>query len=308
MIDKDKSLKEASVKKIEELEKLVAEKTEILNQSAKDLKLLKNKLIQHEKMATLGMLSAGIAHEIKNPLNFVNNFSELSIEYIDEIQENLEKLEKNEITKDINLSLQDIKSNLHKIQQHGLRVNRIVKSMLLHARGSNGKSEPTDINDLIREYINLAFHGMRAGKNPINVSIEMDLDDRIGMVLLIPEDFSRVILNLCNNAFDAMREKNQMSEGKKMDSEKKYSSKLKITSKLLGKEFIISVEDNGLGIPANIKDKLMQPFFTTKKGNAGTGLGLSISNEIIKAHQGRLEIETKIGEFTRFDIFLPHNS
>jgi signal transduction histidine kinase len=308
MIDKGKSLKELSVKKIEELEQLVAEKTEMLDQSLKDLKLLKNKLIQHEKMATLGMLSAGIAHEIKNPLNFVNNFSELSIEYIEEIQENLEKLEKNEITKDINNSLQDIKSNLHKIQQHGLRVNRIVKSMLLHARGSNGKSEPTDINDLVREYINLSFHGMRAGKNPINVSIEIDLDDRIGMVQLIPEDFSRVILNLCNNAFDAMREKNQMAEGQKTDSKEKYSPKLKITSKILGKEFLISVEDNGLGIPDNIKDKLMQPFFTTKKGNAGTGLGLSISNEIIKAHQGRLEVETKIGEFTRFDIFIPQKN
>jgi signal transduction histidine kinase len=284
-----------------ELEKLVKERTAELEESLSDLKSTQAQLIQSEKLASLGQLTAGIAHEIKNPLNFVNNFSELGLEYVTEIREALEELDANDITEEISALLTDVEVNLKMVHQHGTRADNIVKSMLMHSRGGTGKLEPTDLNALIREYANLAFHGMRAGKAPINVKIEYDLDESIKHVDLNPEDFSRVILNLCKNAFDAMRTKTL--------SEQNYNPILKVSTKKAGDGFVsIAVEDNGPGIPEHIKDKLFQPFFTTKKGTDGTGLGLSISHDIIQKNNGNITILSEENVSTRFEINLPIES
>jgi signal transduction histidine kinase len=268
-----------------------------------ELKSTQAQLIQSEKMASLGELTAGIAHEIKNPLNFVNNFSEVSLEMMDEALEELQQIGKNKHAAETAAILADIKSNLGKIHEHGSRADGIVKSMLLHARGGDGKMEPTDLNALIKEYVNLAFHGMRAGKNPINVDVKLQLDERIGEVPLIVEDFSRVILNLCNNAFDAMR----TSSVEHSLNSNNYSPKLTVSTKTESSHILIEVQDNGPGIPDAIKDKILQPFFTTKKGTEGTGLGLSITHDIVKAHGGKISIKTKVGEGTVFIIKIALN-
>ncbi|MGY6523150.1 MAG: sensor histidine kinase [Mongoliitalea sp.] len=277
-------------------------------------------LIQQEKLASLGQLTAGIAHEIKNPLNFVNNFSEIGTELLEEVFEELDKLEDSTTKKEIVAILQDVKVNLSKIHEHGTRANGIVSSMLMHSRGGSGKMEPTDLNAHVKEYINLAFHGMRAGKNPINVDIQYDLDENIGSINLIEEDFSRVILNLCNNAFDAMRERVLKTQSKRpayqSDNQKiqdrssstmQFIPKLKVTTTLVKGQVRISFEDNGIGIPEAIKDKILQPFFTTKKGTEGTGLGLSISHDIVKRHSGILHVESEVGVGTKFTISLSKN-
>ena len=263
-----------------------------------NLKAAQEQLIQQEKLASLGQLTAGIAHEIKNPLNFVNNFSELSMEYVDEIYESVEKLDQNETTSDIKSLLGDVRGNLAKIFQHGSRADGIVRSMLMHSRGGKGIKEPTDLNELIKEYVNLAFHGMRASKNPINVDIKVQLEEELPKVMLNPEDFSRVILNLCKNAFDAMRDKTELLG-------KDYLPKLSVSTKNLEDSVMVVVEDNGPGVPEDIRDKLLMPFFTTKKGTEGTGLGLSITHDIIKDHEGVLEIDSIVGDYTRFIILIP---
>ncbi|NGP77379.1 hypothetical protein G3570_12090 [Balneolaceae bacterium YR4-1] len=286
-----------------------------LEDSIEKLTAAQDQLIQQEKLASLGQLTAGIAHEIKNPLNFVNNFSDLSLEMIDELIDEMKggKLEEAE------LLAKDISRNLSKIHDHGSRADRIVKSMLEHSRGGSGEMAPTPLNPLIKEYVNLAFHGMRARKNPINVDIVLDLDENVGEVEMLGEDFSRVILNLCNNAFDAMREKlsekshvkNKKSPSLEVgsseesgsqqselgdDSSNDYEPRLTARTRQKGSNVIIEIEDNGPGIPEEMKDKILQPFFTTKKGNQGTGLGLSITNDIIKAHGGSLDIESEPGK------------
>jgi signal transduction histidine kinase len=258
-----------------------------------ELKSTQAQLIQQEKLASLGQLTAGIAHEIKNPLNFVNNFSDVSIEMIDEALEELQQIGDNKHATETAAILADIQSNLTKIHEHGTRADGIVKSMLMHSRGGTGKMEPADLNALIKEYVNLSFHGMRAGKNPINVTIDLQLDEQIKTVPLVEEDFSRVLLNLCNNAFDAMRE-----------TADKRPPTLTVRTKLESKQVLIEVEDNGPGIPDAIKDKILQPFFTTKKGTQGTGLGLSITNDIIKAHGGSLDIESS-AKGSIFKIHIP---
>ena len=268
------------------------------NEAINDLRAIQQQLLQREKLASLGQLTAGIAHEIKNPLNFVNNFSELSMDFIQEIEEELDKLAPSPEKGNILELLSDVKSNLHKIKHHGSRADSIVKSMLMHSRGGTGTIDPTNLNDLIREYVNLAFHGMRANKNPINVEIKLDLDENLPKINLNAEDFSRVILNLSKNAFDAMRDKIE-SKGST------YKSVLTLQTQDLGDKVLIVVEDNGPGVPDEIRDKLLTPFFTTKKGTEGTGLGLSITHEIIKTHEGTLEIESEIDQFTRFKITLP---
>ena len=294
------------------LEQQVEERTSELNQTLENLKSTQSQLIQQEKLASLGQLTAGIAHEIKNPLNFVNNFSEVSIELIEEAQDELKSVE---TSHDLSLQtiselLDDVQTNLHKIHEHGSRANNIVSSMLQHSRGGSGKKEPTDLNALIKEYVNLCFHGMLAGKNPINVDIQLDLDDSIGDVPLISEDFSRVILNVCNNAFDAMRTVESQNfailPGVKSKSESRnYTPKLTIRTKKSGDAITIELEDNGSGIPQDIKDKVLQPFFTTKKGTEGTGLGLSISHDIVKAHGGEIIVESEEGKGTEFTIKIP---
>ena len=195
--------------------------------------------------------------------------------------------------------LDDIEANLHKIHEHGSRADSIVKSMLQHSRGGSGKMEATDLNAIIKEYANLAFHGMRAGKDPINVDIALDLDETVGDVPMIGEDFSRVILNLCNNAFDAMRDKLTEVGGPKTG----YVPKLTVRTHQADGTVTIEIEDNGPGIPDEIKDKILEPFFTTKKGTQGTGLGLSITHDIIKVHGGNLNIHTQPGQ-TVFAITL----
>jgi signal transduction histidine kinase len=325
-------------------------------------------LIQQEKLASLGQLTAGIAHEIKNPLNFVNNFSSVSLELVDEAIDEVEKIkggradvEGGDPAPDVALVsdiLSDIKTNLQKIHEHGSRADGIVKSMLQHSRGGSGKMEPTDLNSLVKEFANLAYHGMRAGSNPIDAEITLDLDSSIGEVPLVYEDFSRVILNICTNAFDAMRGSGigeqgsattpkasnfinsgavipegpspQVTGGAVISNElsglpqvtgglvipNELSGLPEVTGGLVipnelsgmpqvtgggtahltvrtrreGDRVVIEIEDNGPGIPDDIKDKILQPFFTTKKGTQGTGLGLSITHDIVKAHGGDLTI------------------
>ena len=277
-----------------------------LNATLSELQTMQQQLVQQEKLASLGQLTAGIAHEIKNPLNFVNNFSELSVELVDEVREEfrIQKSGDRSSNSEIYDLLDDIEMNLRKIHEHGSRADSIVKSMLEHSRGGTGKMEATDINALIKEYVNLTFHGMRAGKEPINVDIRYELDDDIGEVPLIAEDFSRIVVNLVNNAFDAMREKVENSESGSQNSEG-FSPTLIARTKLVGDKIHIEIEDNGPGIPDEMKDKILQPFFTTKKGTQGTGLGLSITNDIIKAHGGQLFIETTSEKGSTFIISIP---
>jgi signal transduction histidine kinase len=308
-------------------------------EALKELKATQNQLVQQEKLASLGQLTAGIAHEIKNPLNFVTNFSEVSVELVEEAREELRQMTDDRGPENSPLALasrdlgegsaeaarrrgvsdeaqnpallieilDDIEMNLRKIHDHGSRADGIVKSMLQHSRGGSGKMEPTPLNPLIKEYVNLAFHGMRAGKGPIDVDIDLQLDEQVGDVPLVAEDFSRVILNLCNNAFDAMREKdlspNPSPEGEGRRGEGKYSPKLTVQTEKKDGAVTIEIEDNGPGIPDDIKDKILQPFFTTKKGTQGTGLGLSITNDIVKAHGGEMQIVSQPGS-TVFSIRL----
>ncbi|MGB7842571.1 MAG: ATP-binding protein, partial [Salinimicrobium sp.] len=291
----------------------LSEKDASLIQSRELVKKNREQLLHKEKLANLGQLSAGIAHEIKNPLNFINNFSELSKEYITEVFENLEQMKENSVPKEVIELLKNVQINLEKIHDHSSRVDRIVRSMLMHSRGEGGNKELTDLNGLIKEFVNLAFHGMRANQKPINVDISLDLDENIEPVVINPEEFSRVILNLCNNAFDAMREKILMRESANLAvvgdssnlSRKKYLPKLKVSTKQKVGSVNICIEDNGSGVPNDIKDKLMMPFFTTKRAKEGTGLGLSITQDIIKDHKGRINISSKENEFTRFNITLP---
>lgn len=270
-----------------------------LEKAHEQLKSAQVQLVQQEKLASLGQLTAGIAHEIKNPLNFVNNFSDVSIELIEEARDEIkDKLPTDgQLLKDI---LADIETNIRKIHKHGKRADGIVKSMLQHSRGGNTTKETKDINALVKEYVNLSFHGMRAGSRPINVDISMHLDDKILPVPVIAEDFSRVIVNLCNNSFDALREK----ANKKHEAGEPFNPALTVRTEQSEKGVRIRIIDNGPGIPEEVMDKIMQPFFTTKKGTEGTGLGLSISNDIIKAHGGELEVSSSEKEGTIFTINL----
>jgi signal transduction histidine kinase len=305
-----------------------------LIRTLEELKAAQDQLVQQEKLASLGQLTAGIAHEIKNPLNFVNNFSEVSLELVEEAREEVRretddggresekaqlrqgfdeqakvKSEKSGDAISVNVEttslileiLNDIEANLRKIHEHGSRADGIVKSMLMHSRGGDGKIEPTPLNPLIKEYVYLAFHGMRAAKDPINVDIDLLLDETIVEVSLIAEDFSRVILNVCSNAFDAMRDK-LTGDGRPGTG---YVPKLTVRTHQTVSDITIEIEDNGPGIPDEIRDKILQPFFTTKKGTQGTGLGLSITNDIVKAHGGSLKIGSEIDKGSTFIIELP---
>ncbi|MFN1834775.1 ATP-binding protein [Balneola sp. MJW-20] len=295
------------LQKTEKQARLIREERDRLEQTLKELHATQDQLIQQEKLASLGQLTAGIAHEIKNPLNFVNNFSDLSVELIDEVREEIESVQEihdSPQMDEINAILDDIKANLQKINEHGTRADSIVKSMLQHSRGGAGSMEPTNVNNLVREYVNLAFHGMRAGKDPISLDIDLNLDESLTEVPMIAEDFSRVILNLCNNAFDALREKGKV----KSETGEEFRPELSVSTSKSKTNIVIEISDNGPGIPEEIKDKILQPFFTTKKGTQGTGLGLSITNDIIKAHGGTLEIYANEPEGSRFSILIPEKA
>jgi len=263
-----------------------------------ELKSTQSQLIQSEKMASLGELTAGIAHEIQNPLNFVNNFSEVNKELLEELKaERLKQnAERDEGTE--NEIINDVIENEEKINHHGKRADAIVKGMLQHSRTSTGKKEPTDINALADEYLRLSYHGLRAKDKEFNATMQTDFAESIGKINIIPQDIGRVLLNLYNNAFYAINEKSkQHIEG--------YEPTVSVNTKKVGDKILISVKDNGNGIPQKVVDKIFQPFFTTKPTGEGTGLGLSLSYDIIKAHGGEIKVETKEGEGSEFMVFLP---
>ena len=282
----------------ETLEQQVQERTAALHQSLEHLRDTQSQLIHSEKMASLGELTAGIAHEIQNPLNFVNNFSEVNKELVDELQLEL----KSGKIEDAMLISNDIKANEEKINHHGKRADAIVKGMLQHSRSSTGIKEPTDINALCDEYLRLSYNGLMAKDKSCNATIKTDFDNSIGNINIIPQDIGRVILNLLTNAFYAA---SLPSKGGFSGPDKGKAPNVWVGTKKEGGKVLISVKDNGPGIPQKIVDKIFQPFFTTKPTGEGTGLGLSLSYDIIKAHGGEIKVETKEGEGSEFIIQLP---
>jgi signal transduction histidine kinase len=252
-------------------------------------------------MASLGELTAGIAHEIQNPLNFVNNFSEVNTELIEEMKEEIDKGN----IKEVRAIANDIADNEQKINHHGKRADAIVKGMLQHSRSSSGVKEPTDINALADEYLRLSYHGLRAKDKSFNVTLQTNFDvglssgqGGIGKINIIPQDIGRVLLNLYNNAFYAA------CEGVVKNPQLKHEPTVWVSTKKVGDKVFIYVKDNGTGISQKVLDKIFQPFFTTKPSGQGTGLGLSLAYDIIKAHGGEIKVETKEGEFTEFIIQL----
>ena len=290
----------------EKLEFIVAERTaEITKQKDElmhaftELKNTQSQLIQSEKMASLGELTAGIAHEIQNPLNFVNNFSEVSNELIEEMNEEIEKGDLEEAK----LIASDIKQNLEKINHHGKRADSIVKGMLQHSRSSSGTKEPTDINKLADEYLRLAYHGLRAKDQSFNATLETNYDIKVGLLDVNPQDLGRVILNLITNAFYTVKEKSSLARV----NDHEYKPTVSITTIKKPNSVEIKVKDNGNGISEAVKEKIFQPFFTTKPTGQGTGLGLSMSYDIIsKSHEGELKVDTIQGKGTTFTITLPN--
>ncbi len=277
------------------LEERVKHRTAQLSKSVDDLKSTQAQLIQSEKMASLGELTAGIAHEIQNPLNFVNNFSELSNELVDEMKDEFKKGDTEE-----GFSIaDDIKQNLTKIAHHGKRADAIVKGMLAHSRAGKGEKEPTDINALAEEYLKLSYHGLRAKDKSFNADFKTDFDPNLPKVNVVPQDIGRVLLNLINNAFQAVNERSKKGElGYK--PEVSVETQLKTNNQIL-----ITISDNGPGIPEDIKEKIFQPFFTTKPTGQGTGLGLSLSYDIVKAHGGELNVESTEEQLTTFKLTIP---
>jgi two-component system, NtrC family, sensor kinase len=281
------------------------QKTKVEN-TLKELTATQAQLIQSEKMASLGELTAGIAHEIQNPLNFVNNFSELNKELINELEGERLKAEGERNKEFEDQLMNDIKQNLEKIDQHGKRADSIVKGMLQHSRLSTGQKEPTDINALAEEYLRLSYHGMRAkdkslsaGQPGFNLELHTDFDKKVGKISVIPQDIARVLLNLYNNAFYSVNEKLKKNH-------KNYEPTVSVTTKKMNEKVIIAVKDNGTGISEKVRDKIFQPFFTTKPAGQGTGLGLSLSYDIItKEHGGEIKVESKEGEGAEFVIQLP---
>jgi signal transduction histidine kinase len=282
----------------------VEARTRELTASLDNLQTAQDRLVQTEKLASLGQLTAGIAHEIKNPLNFVNNFSSVSTELIEELQSLLKgmAIDQKALT-EVNELADILRSNLEKIVQHGKRADSIVKNMLLHSRSGSGEHRPVDINTVVEESLNLAYHGARAEKQGFNITLEMSFDPEAGEVDLYPQEITRVLLNLISNGFyAATKRKGQTSDGN-------FEPTLTAATKNLGNHVEIRIRDNGTGIPDEVKGKMFNPFFTTKPAGEGTGLGLSISHDIIvKQHSGSIDVETQPGEFTEFRIVLPRTS
>ena len=282
----------------ETLEKQVTERTSELNQSLNILKATQNQLIQSEKLASLGELTAGIAHEIQNPLNFVNNFSELSVDLVKELKEEIEKPKQDK--EYIGELFDDLGQNQEKINHHGKRASSIVKGMLEHSRTSSGEKELTDINALADEYLRLSYHGLRAKDSTFNADFKTDFDENLPKIAVIPQDMGRVLLNLINNAFWAVNERSKKGETG-------FEPKVTVSTQLTANsQLLIAIKDNGTGMSEDIKAKIFQPFFTTKPTGQGTGLGLSLAYDIItKGHGGDLKVETSEGEGSKFIIQLP---
>jgi signal transduction histidine kinase len=282
----------------------VEARTRELAASLEDLRTTQDRLVQTQKLASLGQLTAGIAHEIKNPLNFVNNFSGVSTELIDELQDTLSGIAIDQKTRtEINELTDTLRGNLAKVVQHGKRADAIVKNMLLHSREGSGEHRLIDVNNLVEESLNLAYHGARAEKPGFTITLQRSLDPSAGEVDVFPQDITRVLLNVISNGFYAAMKRK--AEGKGGD----YEPTLTASTKNLGDRVEISIRDNGTGIPPEVKEKLFTPFFTTKPAGEGTGLGLSISHDIVvKQHGGLIEVDTQPGEFTEFRIILPRGA
>jgi two-component system, NtrC family, sensor kinase len=276
------------------------QRTQELAKSIEDLRTAQDRLIQTEKLASLGQLTAGIAHEIKNPLNFVNNFSSVSVELIDELREALSGARLDgKLRAEIAEIADMLQGNLNKVVQHGKRADSIVKNMLLHSRQGSEEHRPIDINALVEESLNLAYHGARAEKQGFNITLQRSFDPAAGEVDLFPQEITRVLLNLISNGFYAPTQRKVEASGGD------YEPTLAAATKNLGDRVEIRIRDNGTGIPPEVMEKLFNPFFTTKPVGEGTGLGLSISHDIIvKQHGGSIEVDTQPGEFTEFRIIL----
>ena len=280
------------------------QRTTELSRSLEELRAAQDRLVQTEKLASLGQLTAGIAHEIKNPLNFVNNFAALSAELVEEMKEMLSdtSLDRNR-RKELDEIAQMLKDNLEKVVQHGKRADSIVKNMLLHSRQGSGEHRFVDVNSVVEESLNLAYHGARAEKQGFNITLEKSFDPGAGEVDLFPQEITRVLLNLIMNGFYAATKRKAEANGAD------YEPTLAATTKSLGDSVEIRIRDNGTGIPPEVKEKMFNPFFTTKPAGEGTGLGLSISHDIIvKQHGGSIEVDTKPGQYTEFRIVLPRKA
>jgi signal transduction histidine kinase len=280
------------------------ERTRELAKSLEDLRTAQDRLVQTQKLASLGQLTAGIAHEIKNPLNFVNNFSGVSVELIDELQDalkggNLNDKTRNEIAELTNT----LRDNLDKVVQHGKRADAIVKNMLLHSREGSGEHRLVDANALVEESLNLAYHGARAEKQGFQINIERAFDPAAGEVDVFPQEITRALLNLISNGFYAATKRKEQA------SSEVYEPTLMAATKNLGDKVEIRIRDNGTGVPPEVREKMFNPFFTTKPAGEGTGLGLSITHDIIvKQHSGSIEVDTEPGEYTEIRIILPRSA
>jgi signal transduction histidine kinase len=294
--DRTQQVKSGSQDEIGELGRAFNKMVKALAVAEAERKSAQDQLVLSEKMASLGQMTAGIAHEIKNPLNFVNNFSSLSVDLLQELEESTDEEDKKDI-------IESLKGNLTKIAHHGKRADSIVATMLQHSRGTAGTKVPTDINQLCAEYTDLAFHGMRATSRDFNCAIVKNFEDGIPLVQAIPQELSRVILNLLNNGFYAAAERERKS---RESGNMEYKPEIRITTTRKDGNVIIKIRDNGSGIPKAIKDKIFEPFFTTKPTGQGTGLGLSLSYDIMtKEHQGMMSVESEENNFTEFTLQLP---
>jgi signal transduction histidine kinase len=281
----------------------VQERTKELSLSLDELRTAQDRLVQTEKLASLGQLTAGIAHEIKNPLNFVNNFSALSAELTDELNDAIKSAVLDEkMREEVNELTRLLKDNLEKVVQHGKRADSIVKNMLQHSREGSGEHRPADINAIVDESLNLAYHGARAEKAGFSIAFQRDLDPSVGLVDVYPQEITRVLLNLISNGFyAATKRKAEAGDG--------FEPMLSAATKNLGDKVEIRIRDNGTGISEEVKEKIFNPFFTTKPSGEGTGLGLSMSHDIIvKQHGGSINVETEPGLFTEFKIVLPRTN
>jgi two-component system, NtrC family, sensor kinase len=278
----------------------VQARTRELAKSLDDLRTTQDRLVQTQKLALLGQLTAGIAHEIKNPLNFVNNFSGISAELIDELQDTLKGPLDDKARAEIKDLTDTLRGNLDKVVQHGRRADAIVKNMLQHSREGSGEHRLVDVNAIVEESLNLAWHGARAEKQGFDVTLERSFDPSAGEADIFPQDITRALLNLINNGFyAATKRKADTNDGD-------YAPTLAASTKGLGDRVEIRIRDNGTGISPQVKDKIFNPFFTTKPAGEGTGLGLSISHDIIvKQHGGSIEVDTQPGQFTEIRVILP---
>jgi signal transduction histidine kinase len=286
----------------------IARAYDALEASVRDLRVTQAQLIQQEKLASLGALTAGIAHEIKNPLNFVNNFAQLSVDLADELEAELRERTGERLDgglSDLTELLGDLRDNARRIHDHGRRADRIVKNMLAHSRGGAGESAPTDLNRFVDEYANLAYHGMRAKETSLNVALQRDLDPDVGYVEVIPQELGRVLINLLNNAFYAVTERARREGPDYLPTVTVSTQRIAVED---GRDsrVCIRIADNGPGIPKDVLERIFEPFYTTKPSGEGTGLGLSMAYEIVtQGHHGTLEVDSAVGEGAAFVVTLP---